>query len=91
MKYWLICYDISDDKNRYYIEKTLQSYGERIQYSVFECAITKDNINSVLKELGQWVEDEDSLACFPICNWCQDKREIQGAGHIPHIVGYEVI
>jgi len=32
---FLIAYDISDDPRRVRIAKTLQAYGDRIQYSVF--------------------------------------------------------
>ena len=32
---YLLAYDIADDKRRTHIAKCLQSYGERLQYSVF--------------------------------------------------------
>ncbi|MDF7663614.1 CRISPR-associated endonuclease Cas2 [Bifidobacterium sp. ESL0763] len=32
---YLIAYDINNDKRRTHVAKTLQSYGERLQYSVF--------------------------------------------------------
>jgi len=32
---FLIAYDISDDPRRNQVAKTLESYGDRIQYSVF--------------------------------------------------------
>ena len=34
----LISYDISEDKRRTKIHKMLKSYGQWMQYSVFECA-----------------------------------------------------
>ncbi|WP_336704967.1 CRISPR-associated endonuclease Cas2 [Micrococcus terreus] len=32
---WLIAYDVPDDKRRSRVAKTLEEYGDRIQYSVF--------------------------------------------------------
>ncbi|MCA9742068.1 CRISPR-associated endonuclease Cas2, partial [candidate division KSB1 bacterium] len=33
----LVSYDIVDDKQRTKLAKRLQNYGQRVQYSVFEC------------------------------------------------------
>ncbi|MGV2391312.1 MAG UNVERIFIED_CONTAM: CRISPR-associated endonuclease Cas2 [Microcystis novacekii LVE1205-3] len=38
--YFVVSYDISDDKRRTKIHNTLKSYGQRVQYSVFECDLT---------------------------------------------------
>jgi CRISPR-associated protein Cas2 len=32
---YLICYDVVDDPRRERLAKTLQTYGDRVQYSVF--------------------------------------------------------
>lgn len=32
---YLIAYDVKDDRRRSHVAKLLQSYGERMQYSVF--------------------------------------------------------
>ena len=34
---YLVCYDITSDRVRNKIVKTLEGYGRRVQYSVFEC------------------------------------------------------
>lgn len=31
----LVCYDITDDRRRTRVAKTLESFGDRVQYSVF--------------------------------------------------------
>lgn len=38
---YLMVYDISNDRERYRVEKTLKGYGFRVQKSVFECRLTK--------------------------------------------------
>jgi CRISPR-associated protein Cas2 len=36
----VISYDISDDKRRTKIHSILKSYGQWVQYSIFECELT---------------------------------------------------
>ena len=38
-KFVVIAYDIVDDKHRTKISKLLEGYGERVNYSVFECML----------------------------------------------------
>lgn len=37
----VVCYDISENKRRTRIHKILKSYGEWMQFSVFECDLTE--------------------------------------------------
>lgn len=39
MLFYVICYDIPDDKRRKKISDLLEVYGSRVQYSVFECVL----------------------------------------------------
>ena len=39
MRLYVISYDIADDDRRTDVSDALLSYGRRIQYSVFECAL----------------------------------------------------
>ena len=82
MKTWLICYDISDNKRRYYVDKALQGYGERIQLSAFECVLQEHQFNQLHKELQQQITQDDAIHYYPLCQWCQAKRQSQGNGNI---------
>ena len=59
--YWF-CYDLSDNRERYQVEKILKRYGIRIQKSVFYCELTrnqfynlKDNIDRINPVSGHLV------------------------------------
>jgi CRISPR-associated protein Cas2 len=39
MHLWIVAYDITDDDRRGDVADVLLSWGRRIQYSVFECAL----------------------------------------------------
>lgn len=36
MMTFVVCYDIEDDRERLRVARCLETYGERVQYSVFE-------------------------------------------------------
>ena len=49
--FYLIMYDISDNKRRIKVEKLLSSYGYRVNYSVFECIISAKVLEKIVQEL----------------------------------------
>ncbi|MEQ1555270.1 MAG: CRISPR-associated endonuclease Cas2 [Gallionella sp.] len=49
---WAICYDISLDKERSKIEKTLKGWGHRAQKSVFLVMTTRAGITTLQRELN---------------------------------------
>ena len=65
---YLVSYDITSNKLRRKIEKTLKNYGFRIQYSIFQCIGDKEKMAGVLDALGgvlktheRYVTDSDSI------------------------------
>lgn len=78
---FLICYDITDDSLRNKIVKILESYGERIQYSVFEFNLTKAKILEMKHKLiKKKILDKKrmSFSIYPICEECYKKVERYG-------------
>ena len=39
--WWLVCYDVRDPERLRKAAKHLEGYGERMQYSVFRCWLTR--------------------------------------------------
>lgn len=75
----LVSYDIPDNKRRTKIAKIMEDYGERVQYSVFECELTAKQQAKLLKELkGVLVEQEDSIRLYRLCAGCV--KEIKALG-----------
>ena len=59
---YLVSYDIVSDRLRNKIAKTLEGYGKRVQYSVFECDLTEKRYKELYQKLltlAQGVEDGD--------------------------------
>jgi len=59
---YLIAYDISDDPRRNRVAKLLESYGDRVQYSVFVCDLKPARLVRLRGELGGLISNtEDSV------------------------------
>ena len=80
----LISYDISDDKRRLKIMKTLEDYGRRVQYSVFECHLRPIELERLKNRLQALVnpKDWDSIRFYHLCIDDVLKTEILGRGEI---------
>lgn len=62
--YYIVCYDISSNKRRYRVSKHLQTYGQRVQRSVFEIYIRRErDLTSLIKKLKKLMQDDDRI-CF---------------------------
>lgn len=71
---YIICYDISDDRRRNAVFNILKNYGFRIQNSVFECNLNKENSQKLINELQEIIDDnEDSLNIYNLCEKCESK------------------
>lgn len=68
---YVIVYDICQDKRRNKVAAVLHGYGERVQYSVFECLLDGEQFKALWEELGELVdESEDSVRAYRLCAAC---------------------
>lgn len=74
--YIVVSYDIPEDKRRTKIHSILKSYGEWVQYSVFECDLTNAQYAKLRSRLGKLIKPEtDSIRFYFLCACCQGKVE----------------
>lgn len=79
MKKIVVAYDISDDKRRNNIYKEMKSWGERVQYSVFECILKEEQIYRMIDRLKKKIDfKKDSIRVYFLDK--EDKIEIIGEG-----------
>jgi len=82
-KFYLISYDISDDRKRTRVEKYLKNYGVRVQKSVFECMITEAELEKIKRFVENTIDfDTDSVRYYFICKNCRDNIQITGFGSV---------
>ena len=78
MKY-IVSYDISADKKRTKASKLLEDFGVRIQYSVFECELTKKELKELKAKLSEIINEKiDSVLFILQCENCKNKKEQLG-------------
>jgi len=76
----VVAYDISKTRRRTKVSKILEKYGQRINKSVFECMLTKDEYEKLKVQILPLIEKKtDTIAFYTICLECFSKAEI-----IPH-------
>ena len=74
--FYVVTYDISDDKRRHQVVKLLESLGIRMNYSVFECMLTEIQYNTMCKRLAKIVvRREDWVNIYPLCTECYARIE----------------
>ncbi len=77
---WMVAYDIEDDRSRRRVHDLLKDYGERVQYSVFECWLKDETQAELRNRLVAEVEEGDSIRWYPLCVWCRSEVVWQGRG-----------
>ncbi len=80
--FYIISYDIPDDKKRNGVAKTLLDFGKRVQYSVFECIMDDAALENLLKRLGEIIAGDDSVRIYELCAKCEKSIRVLGAGKI---------
>ncbi|NJM00259.1 MAG: CRISPR-associated endonuclease Cas2 [Synechococcaceae cyanobacterium SM2_3_2] len=70
---YLICYDIRCPRRWRRAYKLLESYGERIQYSIFRIWLTMREREKLRWQLEQILVAEDSLLIVGICHRCVER------------------
>ena len=79
----VVTYDVPEDKRRTKIHKALKSYGQWMQFSVFECVLTKAEYARLRNRLNALIEPtEDSVRFYFLCECCQGKVERIGGEQV---------
>ena len=78
-----VSYDIPDDKRRTKLAKTIKDFGDRVQYSVFECILEKDLLDKMANRIDKIiVEKEDSVRIYCLCANCEKEIRVIGKGKV---------
>ncbi len=80
---WTVVYDIADPHRLRRVAKIMEGYGERVQWSVFECALHNDMLVELRRRISAEIDaDVDSVRWYPLCAWCADRITWQGLGDV---------
>lgn len=92
MLFYVVVYDIPDDKRRKKVSDLLEGYGQRVQYSVFECILTKAKYDELRQRLKPRTKlSEDSIRFYPLSKHTFGQVETWGEPQITKMPGSVVI
>ncbi len=61
---YLVCYDIADDKRLKKVFKAMRSFGDHLQFSVFECQFTPTDLARCRHELSEIIHHQQDQVLF---------------------------
>lgn len=81
--FYLVVYDITNNKRRNRVHKLLLDYGTPVQYSVFECLITTDERKELEILIKKKIKPQlDHVRFYRICGACQKEIGIIGRSEV---------
>jgi CRISPR-associated protein Cas2 len=90
--FFVIAYDMTDNRRRAKLARLLESLGFRVQGSVFEGYLSSNEVDRMLKKALKLIDpNEDSIRVYPICKDCREKMTILGQGEVIRPPGLVII
>jgi len=75
----VVSYDIPDDRRRTKVCNLLKDYGQRVQYSVFECELRPEDLRRLKERLKPLLDlEEDDVRFYRLCQECRPKAVVWG-------------
>lgn len=76
----VIAYDVTNDRRRTRVSNFLEDYGTRVNYSVFECELERDEFAHVQAQLTDLIDThKDRIVFYRLCEGCRMRRSTIGA------------
>ena len=77
LQFMVVAYDISNNRRRTRLHKTLLSFGTPVQYSVFECLLDKKGQARMRKAITDVIKPrKDQVRTYYLCKACVKRTEI---------------
>jgi CRISPR-associated protein Cas2 len=76
----VVAYDISENKTRTKLHRTLRRFGDRVQFSVFACILTNEMFEQMHKEVAEVLEYKQvgRVRYYEICESCRRRTVTLG-------------
>ena len=73
--FWLVTYDITDQRRLRLVSKYLEGFGFRLQKSVFKLQVNEKDIERIKWEINKKLADEDNILYFKFCKNCASNNQ----------------
>ena len=82
--FFVISYDVVDNKRRNKLCNKLKDFGEHVQYSVFEADLSPKLFEKMLREIKELIDEkEDNVRIYSLCSSCRKKIIYLGSANPP--------
>lgn len=61
---FIVCYDICDPKRLAKVFKTMRAWGDHLQYSVFECQLSRTDLARLREKLAEIIHHTEDQVLF---------------------------
>lgn len=79
----VVCFDVRDRKRLYRVARELGNFGVRVQKSVFECRLDKEQLGELQRRLAKWIDgDRDQVRYYFLCPKDVEQITIDGPGRV---------
>jgi len=90
--FFVVAYDIADDRRRERVASELENFGERVQRSVFECHLTVAQGRELQKRLDALIVwHEDQIRYYTLCQKDARQIAIDGPGEVTQNWDYVLV
>jgi CRISPR-associated protein Cas2 len=77
--FFLVAYDIADEKRLRAVAKMMESYGTRVQRSIFECRISRARLAELVLDARSRMNGlEDKVQIYRLCRDCRERFSLHG-------------
>ena len=78
-----VVYDVSNDRRRTRLHKALLDFGTPVQYSVFECWLSKEALGKLQARVNAIIRPQvDHVRYYHLCATCAAKVQTTRAGEL---------
>ena len=91
-QFYVICFDIADKKRLRQVAIQMENFGQRVQYSIFECYLNSDKLEKLKSRLEIIINPkEDHIRYYHICKKDKEKILIDGTGTLSQESDYHLL
>ena len=84
--YYLVCYDIADEKRLRKVARVMEDFGVRVLYSVFECRLSEEEFAIMRRAVEEIIDAlEDRVRYYRLCEACRKPVVHLGYGKQTHL------
>ena len=90
--FYVICFDVHDNKRLRQIANEMENFGSCVQRSVFECHLDAVQLQALQQRLGRLMEPtEDQVRYYRLCGKDKQQIVIDGAGRLSADPDYTIL